>query len=419
MTFNSKVQKLTAILTMGGLFCFGISLARADDTPQKPAAKKKTLNDKVKEISGTSEFLRSVPKHFAILKDIDGAQFRVTLLIEGEAAPKACPLVADAEVKRAGWWARLDQLQVNDRVWVWFETDRKKQSRAISMICDELSEQEIHGGGVTMEAAKGTDLTLKPTMGKSRTIRADQGALYRGSAKVTLPEFSEQNKKGQKIYVQTTSEGARLILDADAFSLRKKEQQTSLRKLWTERGLPGTVVFLHRFSGEMDFMLDHEAMRWGRSLKPGDPVRLETSVPIPAVVKQVKPWRERTELRLVVAAADLGDLTAGQRLTLHMTPPAEEVDQASWPPDLDRPRTKAERIEWFLASIYCPCGVNGDTCTGDFYTLASCNPNACGMPHHMREVIAGKIDKGLTDHQILEELLKEQGPDLLRQHLRP
>jgi hypothetical protein len=160
-------------------------------------------------------------------------------------------------------------------------------------------------------------------------------------------------------------------------------------------------------------------MRWGRSLKPGDAVRLQTPVPIPAVVKQVKPWRERTELRLVVAAADLGDLTPGQRLAMHMTAPSADVEQAALPPDLDRPRAKAERIEWFLASMYCPCGVQGDTCTGDFYTLASCNPNACGMPNHMREVVAAKIDKGLTDRQIFEELLKEQGPDLLRQHLRP
>jgi hypothetical protein len=226
-------------------------------------------------------------------------------------------------------------------------------------------------------------------------------------------------KKGEKVYVQTAGGGARLILDADAFKLRKNEQRATLRKIWTDQGLPGAVAFLHRFSGEMDFMLDHEAMRWGRSLKPGDAVRLQTPVPIPAVVKQVKPWRERTELRLVVAAADLGDLTPGQRLALLMTPPPAEVDLATLPPDLDRARAKAERIEWFLASIYCPCGVKGDTCTGDFYTLASCNPNACGMPHHMREVIAGKIDKGLTDRQIFEELLKEQGPELLRQHLRP
>jgi hypothetical protein len=391
------------------------SLCGAGAADEKPGADKKKLDDKVKEIAGTAEFLRSVPKYFATLKGADAAQLRVTLLIEGENLPKVWSLVPDAEIKRAGWWARLEQLQINDRVWVWFETDRQKQPRAVSMICDELSEQEIHGGGVVLEARQGNDLTVKPTVGKSRAIRTETSEIFRGSAKATLDEF----KKGEKVYVQTTPEGARLILDPAAFANRKHEQQAALRKIWTERGLPGTVAFLHRFSGEMDLMLDHEGMRWARSLKPGDAVRLQTAVPIPAVVKQMKPWRERTEVRLVVAAADMGDLTVGQRLPLHMTPPTAEVDQALLPPDLDRPRSRTERIEWFLASMYCPCGVSGDTCTGDFYTLASCNPNACGMPHFMRDALAAKIDKGLTDRQIFEELLKEHGSDLLRQHLRP
>jgi len=410
--FSRKQIEFLAAFLVNGAVLIG-QPGRADDA--KPAADKKTVNDKVKEIAGTSEFLRSVPKHFATLKNVDRTQLRVTLLIEGEKLPKVWPLVPDAEIKRAGWWARLDQLPINDRVWVWFETDRHQQPRAVSMICDELSEQEIHGGGVVLENCSGNELTLKPSVGKNRTIHADKSEVFRDLAKSKLEDL----KKGEKLYVQTTGESARLILDAEAFANRKADQKAALRKIWTDKGLPGTVVFLHRFSGEMDFMLDHEAMRWGRSLKPGDAVRLQTPVPIAAAVKQVSPWRERTELRLVVAAADLGDLTPGQRLALHMTPPPAEVDRAVLPPDLDRPRAKAERIEWFLASVYCPCGVNGDTCTGDFYTLASCNPNACGMPQHMRQVIAGKIDKGLTDRQIFEEILKEQGPDLLRQHLRP
>ena len=63
--------------------------------------------------------------------------------------------------------------------------------------------------------------------------------------------------------------------------------------------------------------------------------------------------------------------------------------------------------------------MGGDGCTGHFYTLASCNPNGCGMPNHMRKILAGKIDKGLTDRQIFEQLFKEHGPPLLRAHLLP
>src|SRR5262249_25011729 len=195
--------------------------------------------------------------------------------------------------------------------------------------------------------------------------------------------------------------------------------KAELRQRWAKEGLPGTVSFVHVFSGEMDLTLDHEAMRWARSLKTGDAVTLRAEPPIKALVKEVRPWRERTQVRLVVHSFDLADLAVGQRLALLRTPPAAEIDESPLPPDLDRPRTQPERVEWFLASIYCTCQVKGDRCTGHFYTLASCNPNGCGMPNHMRRALADKIERGLTDRQIFEELLKEHGPLLLRPHLLP
>jgi hypothetical protein len=384
-------------------------LLKADDKD------KKSLNEKVKEIAGTAEFLRSVPKFFATLKAVDAAENRVTLLIDGENLPKVWRLAPDAEVKRAGWWGRLDQFKIGDRVWVWFETDRQKQPVAVSMLADEVSEQEMHGKGVVLEAIQADKITLKPAVGKSRVLETSKAEIFRGKEKTDLV----RSRMGEKFYVQSSGNQARQIFDAAAFEELRTQQKAALRKLWIEQGLPGTVTFLHRFSGEMDFMLDHEAMRWGRSLKLGDRVTLKAAAPIPAVVKQMQPWRERTQLRLVVAAADQGDLALGQRIFLHMSPPPPEVENALLPPDLDRPRTKAERVDWFLASIYCTCGVKGDTCTGHFYTLASCNPNGCGMPNQMRKVLSEKIDKGLTDKQILEELLKDSGTDLLRPHLLP
>ena len=90
------------------------------------------------------------------------------------------------------------------------------------------------------------------------------------------------------------------------------------------------------------------------------------------------------------------------------------------PPDIDQQRaTKEERIEWFLASIYCTCKVGGDGCTGHVYTLASCNPNACGKPNQVRKQLAREIDRGLSDREIFEELVRDNGPELLRPHLLP
>ncbi len=394
------------------LMCFIlIALAHAPlvaadaDTKAYPKNEEhKRVNDKIVEVAGTAEFLRSVPKHFATLKAVDVARRRVTLLIEGEKLAKVWPVADDAEIKVHGWWGRLDQFTLGDRVWVWFQTDRKKQAVAVAMLADEMSEQDIHGQGVTLVSARVQSITIKGAK-KERTL--------------VIPKDFAFLPVGHSIYVQSSSDKVRRAVDADAFESLRREQIERLRNIWKDEGLPGTVTFLHRFSGEMEFMLDHEAMRWGRSLKLGDKVSLRAEPPIAAVVKEVKPWRERTQLRLVVNSFDQTELRLGQRIHLKRPPPAKEVDEAQLPPDLDRLRGKEERIDWFLASIYCSCGVAGDVCTGHFYTLASCNPNGCGMPRHMRKTLAEQIDKGKTDRQIFEFLLKEHGPDLLRPHLAP
>ena len=366
----------------------------------------KSTNDKIVEVAGKAEFLRAVPKHFAALKAVDPARRLVTLLIEGETLPKVWPLTPDAEIKVAGWWGRLDQFTLGDRVWVWFQADRQKQAVAVAMLADELSEEDVHGPGVALAAKDAGAVTIQPVKGDKRTLKTSQSL--------------DGLALGKPVYLQSNGDTARLVLDAAAFESRRKGQEALLRKRWTDEGLPGVTTFLHRFSGEMEIMLDHEAMRWGRSLKSGDEVRLQADPPIAAVVKDVQPWRERTQVRLVVNGFDQTDLQIGQRVRLKMTPPSADVEDAVLPPDVDRPRaSKAERVEWFLASIYCTCSIPGDGCTGHFYTLASCNPNGCGMPKQARKEIGELIDQGLTDRQLFERLLKDRGPDLLRPHLAP
>ena len=382
-----------------------VVLLGGDGIGQGDKADPKKLNDKVKEIAGTAEFLRSVPKHFATLKAVDPARNQVTLLIEGEVLPKVWQVVPDAEIKVAGWWGRLDQFRPGDRVWAWFKTDRKKQPVAISMLADEISQQDINGRPLTVEASSTQGITVKSGKERARTLKTSRN--YEVSA-------------NKKIYVQSHGNSARIVIltEKELAALREK-QKGLLRQRWAKEGLPGTISFVHVFSGEMDLMLDHEAMRWGRSLKAGDKVTLVADPPIKGLVKNVQPWRERTQVRLVVHSFDLADLSPGQRLNLLCPAPPKELETAMFPPDLDRPRTKAERVEWFLASIYCTCGVLGDRCTGHFYTLASCNPNACAMPNHMRGILLAKIDEGLSDRRILEDLLKEFGPDLFKPHLLP
>ncbi|MBY0230147.1 MAG: DUF3179 domain-containing protein, partial [Gemmataceae bacterium] len=314
---------------------------------------------KMKEIAGTSEFLRLLPKPMGVVKAVDPEARTVTFLADGDKEAKTWPLEPDAEVKVGGWWGRLEQLKAGDRAWAWLKLDRKRRPVSVVMLADGLSEWDMHG-------------SLK------------EGAKARFS-----PKEVEAARKAQKAW---------------------------LRKRWLDEGLPGTLAVRHVFSGETELMLDHEAMRWGRSLSPGDTVRLMADPPIKAVVKAVSPWRERTVVRLVAGELESSDLKPGQRLSLRMDAPA---DDGPYPLDMERSRSRAERIEWVLASTYCTCGVGKDTCTGHFYTLASCNPNGCGLPKGRRRDVGAMIDKGMTDRQILDRLLESDGPLVLRPHLAP
>jgi hypothetical protein len=323
--------------------------------PTSPAEPKTDPDAAMKQATGSAELLKLLPKPFATLKAIDLKANTITLLLDGEKVAKVWPVEPDAEVKIAGFWGRLDQFKPGQHVWVWLKLDRKKNPVSVIMLADERSEEYIH------------------------------------------------NKNEAKPGV------------SDA---RYEEQVKWLRQRWTDEGLPGTVSVQHVFSGEVEVMIDHEGMRWARSLKYGDIVHITADPPIKAVVKSATPWRERTQLRLVVGELSASELKPGERVRVKMQTPGP-VEFDPYPPDIDRPRSKEQRIEWFLASTYCVCKVKNDTCTGHFYTLASCNPNGCGAPDTTRKELAGLIDKGLTDKQIWDDMLKEKGELMLRPHLLP
>lgn len=322
-------------------------------------------NQSMKMIAGSAEFLRVLPKPMALLKAIDVKSQTVTLLLDGEKIAKVWPVEPDAEIKVNGWWGRLEQFKSGDRVWVWLKLDRQKNPVSVCMLADEVSEYDCHGR--FRESSSGTAIHLTPK--------------------------EMENKRS--------------------------DQKAWLRRRWETQGLPGTLTFQHIFSGELEMMLDHEAMRWGRSLREGDIVHISAEPSIKAVVKHVTPWRERTMLRLVVGELESSGLKPGQRLNLKMTTLTLELDEAPYPADLGRTRTIEERVEWFLSSTYCVCGIKGDICTGQFYTLASCNPNGCGSPNALRKELRQQIAKGKTDREIWDELVKDNGPLVLKPHLLP
>jgi hypothetical protein len=393
---------------------YGKDAARLDPKP---------LNDNGPEPAGPLGNLDVTSRRFAILKDVDVRGRRVTLLSEGEGEPRVWGVRPDAEVWHAGWWGRLDQFTAGDRVWVWFEKDSAKKPVAVSLLADELSEQDLYAP-MTLKAVDrpGTDhgtVTLETVREKKpvvRTVPLAHAEVFRGDARAGHDGL----KVGETVHVQTTAEGARLILDPAAFAKRKAGQQSLLRKRWADEGLPGTLLFAHPERREVEVLLDHEAMRWGRSLRAGDKVTLQAARPIAAVVRQLRPWRERTQVLLTTAGSDLSEFTAGQRVPLRLVTPPGTNDE-TLPPGLGKSTSKPERVEWLMSGVYCTCGMH-DGCAGHFYTLAACmhdGKTPCTMAKRTRADIAELIDKGRTDRQIFEELLKERGTNLLRPHLLP
>ncbi|MFO0812499.1 MAG: DUF3179 domain-containing (seleno)protein [Gemmatales bacterium] len=394
-------------------------------TAEAPAA---PLNDKVKAIAGTAEFLKSVPKVEVIFNSYHASSRTVSFFpVQADAGHATsltlssaanARLTPDAEVKRHGWWARPEQFEPNEKVWVWYKTDRHGNRVAISMMMDELSRQEMQGGGLTVTSKENDRITLEGL--KSKMVVAANIQLMRG------PQFQLHSdiRKNDKLYLSTRHDS--YLYDQEAFDTLKTRQKQWLRNQWSSHGLPGTVTFTHVFNGELDVVLDHEAMRWARSLQPGTSIQLlppQTGTPQPpiqGIVKFVQPQRERTLARLVVNGKDQADLNIGDRLHLKMPVPPASVDDSPYPSDIDQPRaTRDERIEWFLASIYCTCGVDKDTCTGHVYTLSCCNPNGCGMPNDMRKQLGTMIDQGLDNRAIFDALLKKHGPLLVKPHLKP
>lgn len=307
-----------------------------------------------KPIGGKADVLRSVPKKFATFLKYLKKEHAIKLQFEDEDKPETWPINADAEVKLHGWWGRLDQLKPKQRIYVWLDIDRKKKPISILMVADEISEKDIHGR----------------------------------------------------------------VEDEQRLDQQRQKQKEFLRNRWRKEGLPATVLFLHKLGGEMLLMLDHEAMRWGRYLRPGDQVTIEVSPVIKATVKKVRPWRERTMVQLVTKSGlDQATLKLSQRVLVKVPEPPKAVQASALPTDMGRLKDREARIEWFLASTYCTCKNKGDRCTGMFYSLASCNINICGMPGRMRSIVGKMIDKGLSDKEIFESLLKQRGKDLLKPHL--
>jgi hypothetical protein len=114
---------------------------------------------------------------------------------------------------------------------------------------------------------------------------------------------------------------------------------------------------------------------------------------IPGTVRRLRPWRERTQVVVEVAHADVSELTANQRVMLRLSHPSD-ADDESLPPGLGKSQSKPARLQRLVSDVYCTCGMH-DGCAGHGFTLGACNSSGstpCGLAKRTREEIGELID---------------------------
>lgn len=358
-------------------------------------------------LKNRTRLLRRSPKHFAMLRAVRAEPREIEVKLEKSGEVRKLRLEPDAEVRVSGWWGRLEHLRVGNRVWVWLRLDRNDRPASVLMIADEISEQVLHGlpwALVSVDDQR-KRLVVKRKRDGERTLGFDA-------------HDEDEVPVGTRLWFQSRGGHVSRVWKRDALVELQKRQRIRMHRVWKARGLPGTAAWVHPLTGQAQLMIDHEGMRWARGLKAGDWVSFASPDLGRALVTEVTPWNERTRVTIAARGRDLTALPIGTRVRLAVeAPPPEEAVNDPLPPDCDRKRDRATRIDWFLASTYCTCSIAGDGCTGMYYTLASCNPKTCGMPNRMRKEFGKLIDDGLTDRQILERLVAEHGAHALHPHI--
>jgi hypothetical protein len=391
-------------LAVGSALAILAALLLQDPPQEKKPPKDPT--DPKQIVLDRSSFLRTAVKSYSAFVRADGA--KLVLRPEGESQERSFEIDPDAEIRVQGYWGGLEDLAAGDRVWTWTRLDREGKPRAIIMIADEISEQDIHQVPyvlTSVDAAKREVVVKRKLDGKTeeaRTLRTPPGLDLKPDATV---------------YVRTTGPELLAVETLDGLAALKLKQKARLEERWRKEGLPGTIGAFHPLVGEVEIVLDHEAIRWGRALKPEDRVQIRLEKPVHGAVLEMRPWNERTRVTIAVTGRELADLRPGQRVRLGVAEPSAEARSSKLPPDLGRLKDPAARAEWFLASTYCTCSIAGDVCTGMFYTLAACNTMKCGMPNRVRGFVKPLLDKGLSDAQILAEMEQEFGATIWRPHL--
>lgn len=287
----------------------------------------------------SANYFKSMPKSFVRIISYDSALRRLRFAWEAGGKESELPVLPEAEVQRFGYWAEPADFSPGERVWIAVEIDAKETWLAVRIMLDGVSVQSMFHDTYTV--------------GDGELVRDTPSATR---LRVSLPSGATA---GARVFWNSRHEGAALaatdVLDAAAFENARALQVRRHFERLAQAGLSALVNDVDPVDGRLLVTVRRADAIWARTLKMNHKVRIGDWE---AKVHEVRPDYARARVKLVAEGNRLTGLKAGTWVHLKMETP-KDLDPDR-PPDPGRFTERADRIAWFLSTIYCVCGMAHD-----------------------------------------------------------
>jgi len=346
----------------------------------------------------------------------DGASKSLTIFTDHDKKEHSLLLTPQTEFHVDGAWGSIADFEPNEGVYLIATTNERKELIAVHALADDISMQAMSRPYVLKEYnAQQGRLVLVDEKLRKAAIELKVSAELK-----FLSKQPDAMKAGEAFYCNTTRAGSKRtateLLDKPAFEARRQQRLKKQREGLNRNGLMGTVVEVDGANNRMGVMVRRSDASYARWLKVNDTVGLKNQggEKTSCTVAEVRPDYSRIRIRLGFANVTVPRVQCGEEVAIFLKLP--EQTSFEMPPDLGRFAERQERIDYLLSTIYCPCGMMGDSCAGHWNTLAACKLHGCGMPNLITKLIGERIDAGKSDEAILVELVQRNGKNVLNLH---
>ena len=347
---------------------------------------------------------------------MDPAGKSLTVATDHDKKEHQLALSSQTEFHVEGAFGSLADFSPGRSVYLIATVDEKKEMAGIHALADDFTMQAMSRPFVLKEH----DLTngrLKFIDEKSRKPTMELKVI----AETRLPGgTSGKLQTGRAYYFTATRAGpertAVELLDEPAFEARRSQRVQHQRDELARSGLHGTVLNVETSVPRLEVMIRRSDTWFARSWKVNDAVQFIAAgqATVAARVIAVQPDYSRVRVRLDFTGLATPEVRPGDEVAILGKLPAKIEFES--PPDLGRFSGRQERIDYFLSTIYCTCGMIGSSCAGHWNTLAACQLHGCGMPNLITKLVGERIDAGKSDAAILAELIERNGRTILKPH---